>query len=88
MTADKGGHDEQAPDRYMERDVSDLRVTVGKFEERIDNIKDNMVTKESLANSRLDTARWTLTLVIPILAAALGALAIMFSGLVKVAVGG
>ena len=77
-----------SPDRFMERDVSDLRVTVGKFEERIDGIRSSMVTKEQLANSRLETARWAIALLVPILAAALGALAILFSNMARITFGG
>lgn len=65
--------DTPSPDKYYERDVTDLRVEVGKFDERIRNIKDSMVTKEHLAKSRLDTAKWMLQLFIPVFAAVLGA---------------
>ena len=72
-----------SPDRFVERDVTDLKVEIGKFDERLRNIKDNMVTKEHLANRRADGLKLSLTLLIPVLAAALGALAIMFSGVVQ-----
>ncbi len=75
--------DAPSPDRYVERDVGDLRVKAGEFAVEIKNIKDSMVTKEQLANSRLETARWALTILVPILAAALGALAILFTNLAK-----
>ncbi len=65
--------DTPSPDKYYERDVTDLRVEVVKFDERIRNIKDSMVTKELLAKSRLDTAKWMLQLFIPVFAAVLGA---------------
>ena len=85
MSSEENERNAPSPDRFMERDVTDLRVTVGKFEERINGIKDNMVTKEHLAKSRLETARWAITLMVPILAAALGALAILFSNMAKIA---
>ncbi len=75
----------------MARDVSDLRETVGRFEERIDgireNMRENMVTKAELANSWVGWLKWAVALLIPLLAAALGALAITFSGMVQVVVG-
>lgn len=74
-----------SPDRFMERDVTDLRVTVGRFDEKIRGIQDTMVTKEHLAKSRLETARWALTILVPVLAAALGALAILFSNIATTA---
>lgn len=99
-----------SPDRFMERDVTDLRVTVGKFEERIDGIKENMVTKDELtkglgdakleANKILSDSTieawktkaeiWkiALTLVVTVLAAAIGASTLMFTGMVRIALGG
>ena len=44
-----------------------------------------MVTKEYLAKSRLETVPWAIALMVPILAAALGALAILFSNTAKIA---
>ena len=83
-----------SPDRFMERDVSDLRVTVGKFEERIDGIKENMVTKTDLANAnvevwkgRAEIWKFALTLLVPLIAALVGAFAVVFSGLVRIAFG-
>ena len=98
-----------SPDRFMERDVNDLRVTVGRFEERISNIKENMVTKDQLteglsaaklqtteisANNKVEAWKtkaeiWkaALTLVVTLLAAAVGAFALMLTGLVRVALG-
>ena len=44
MTADKGGpYESSAPDQYMERHVTDLRVTVGRFDERINDIRGTAV---------------------------------------------
>ena len=75
--------DRPSPDRFMERDVTDLRVEIGRFSERLVSIKENMVTKEELANWRVQSMRHVLYLIIPVLSAALGALAIMFSGAVQ-----
>ena len=87
MSTERKDKDAPSPDRYMERDVTDLRITVGKFEERIDGIKENMVTKAELANSWVGWLKWAVMLLIPLLAAALGALAITFSGIVRVVLG-
>jgi len=94
MSVDRKEPDAPSPDRFMERDVSDLRVSVGKFEERIDGIKETMVTKEDLANAnvevwkgRAEAWKFALTLIIPLLAAAIGAFVAVFSGLVKVVLG-
>lgn len=76
MSSDNESQYGQAPDQYMERDVTDLRVTVGRFDERINDIRGKMVTKEDLANSRLSTALWMLQILVPLFAACLGALAI------------
>lgn len=46
MSTDKE-RDAPSPDRFMERDVTDLRVTVGKFEERIDSIRRTWSQKPS-----------------------------------------
>ncbi len=77
-----------SPDRYVHREVSDLRVAVGRFDQKLSDIeKDmdrNMVTQAQLAKSRLEDARRAMNILIPLLAAALGALAIMFSGVVQV----
>ena len=79
-----GDTDRPSPDdKYVARDVVDLRVDVGKFSERLANIRENMVTKEELAKSRIQSLQHALYLIIPLLAAALGALAIMFSGVVR-----
>ena len=79
MTADKGGpYESSAPDQYMERHVTDLRVTVGRFDERINDIRGTMVTKEDLAKSKLEIAWRLLQFLVPILAACLGALAVAY----------
>ena len=67
------------PDRFVERDVTDLRVEVGRFRERLDGFKENMVTKAELADRRAEGLRLALTLIVPILAASLGALAILIT---------
>ena len=83
MSPDAQDANTPSPDRYVERDVTDLRVEVGRFDERLRSLKDNMVTKEDLANQRVQALRFVLTLLVPVLAASLGALAIMFSGVVQ-----
>ena len=82
-----GQQDDNAPspDRFVQRDVSDLRETVGRYDERISTIKENMVTKDELTRQWLRMLMFALMLLIPVLAAALGALAIMFSGVVQTA---
>ena len=55
MTGSQLDNNALAPDRYMERHVTDLKVTVAKFEERIDGIKSTMVTKEEYTKGRLDS---------------------------------
>ena len=70
-----------APDKFMERDVGDLRVTVGQHGVEIRNIQNSMVTKQDLAESKLATLKWALVLFAPILASSLGALAIMLTGM-------
>ena len=79
-----------SPDRFVQRDVSDLKEVVGRFDERIDNLKENMATKveiaslkTEMANKRYEGLKLALTLIVPVLAAAVGALAIMFSGVVQ-----
>ena len=87
-----------SPDRFMERDVNDLRVTVGKFEERISNLKENTVTREQLATELSETKieawkhkaeiwRLAVTLIVPILAASVGAFAIILTGMVRLVSG-
>lgn len=68
------------PDRFVQREVSDLQVEIGRFDERIRNLEKNQVTREEIANRRADALRLALSLLVPVLAAALGALAIMFAG--------
>ena len=70
-----------SPSRFVERDVVDLKIDAGKFEVRLDNLERNTVTKEEFANKRADGLRLALTLIIPLLAAAIGALAITFTGI-------
>ena len=82
------------PDRYMERDVSDFRVTVGKFGERIEGIGENMAAKADLADANVELWKgkaemWKFasTPIAPLLAAAIGAFAAMFAGPVRIAAG-
>ena len=94
MSASDKEPDALSPDRFMERDVSDLRVTVGNFEERIEGIRENMVTKADLANANVEVWKgkaemwkFALTLIVPLLAAVIGAFAAVFAGLVNIATG-
>lgn len=73
MSEIKGTSDASSPDKYVERDVTDLRVEFGKFDERLQNIKDTMVTKEQFANWKLDTAKWVIQILVPLAAVAIGA---------------
>ena len=49
--------------------MSDLRETVGRYDERISNIKENMVTKDELTRQWLRMLMFALMLLIPVLAA-------------------
>ena len=80
MNPEKRDSDALNPDRYMERDVTDLRVEVGRFSERFRNIETNMVTKEQFAKRQVQALQLALQLIVPVLAATLGALAILFTG--------
>lgn len=68
--------DVPSPDKYVERDVIDLKVEFGKFQEKINNIEKNMFTKEMHAKSKLETVKWLVQILIPLFAAVLGALLI------------
>ena len=68
--------------REVEKDVIDLKVLIGRHDERLQNL----ATKEDLANRKSEMLTWAMNLLIPILAAALGALAILFSGIVQTVV--
>lgn len=74
------------PDRFVQREVSDLKVEVGRFDERIRNLEETRVTREEIANRRANALWLAVTLLVPILAAALGALAIMFAGVFQTVV--
>ena len=76
MIGESKGIDVPNPDKYVERDVTDLRVEFGKFQEKIKHLKKNMITKEMYANSKLESAKWLIQLLIPLFAAVLGALII------------
>lgn len=72
MNDDKRNEDTASPDRYVERDVTDLRIEFGKIDEKLRSLKENAVTKEEFANWKLDAAKWIIQLAIPLLAVALG----------------
>lgn len=74
MSEVKGTGDASSPDKYVQRDVTDLRIEFGKFDERLQNLKDNMVTKEEFANSKLEAAKWIVQILVPLVAVAIGAL--------------
>ena len=73
MSENKGTGDASSPDKYVQRDVTDLKVEIGKFDEKLRNLKDNMVTKEQFANSKLESAKWLVQILIPLVAVAIGA---------------
>lgn len=58
MSENQGTGDSASPDKFAQRDVdvSDLKVQIGIFDEKLQNLKDNMVTKEQFANSRMESA--------------------------------
>lgn len=61
------------PPQYRERDdITDIKVEIGKFQERLGNLEKNAVTREQFANWKLDSAKWVIQLAIPLLAVALG----------------
>lgn len=61
------------PDKFGQRDVSDLRTDFGRVEEKIRNLEKTMVTKEMLAEGKVKTAVWMVQILIPLFAAVLGA---------------
>ena len=61
------------PDKFSQRDVLDLRTDFGRVQQRIDHLENTVVTKEMLAENKLKTALWMVQLLIPLLAAILGA---------------
>lgn len=79
----KNSDDTRAPDQFVSKDVSDLRIDFGRLDERIKGLEKTMATKEHLANWRAQGLRTTITILIPILAATISALAIIFAGLAK-----
>lgn len=46
MSSERRELDAPSPNRYVERDVTDLKVEFGKFQEKINNLEKNMFTKE------------------------------------------
>ena len=88
--SDESRGDSKNPDRAISRDVSDLqgdaRVLSSeiqglekRIDDRIDEMEKRFATKEDLANRQSDSLRLAMTLLIPVLAAALGALAVFMA---------
>lgn len=76
MKSENRESDAPSPDKYVERDVTDLRVGFGRLQEKIIHLENSVITKEMYANKRWEAAKWTIQVLIPLFAAVLGALVI------------
>ena len=73
MNSNDGAKDTQEPDKFKQHgDVTDLRIGFGRFDERLQNLEKNMLTKEQFAASKLETVKWLFQSLLPLLTAILG----------------
>ncbi len=49
--------DSPSPDRFVQRDVSDLQMEFGRIQASLENLKETTVAKEDFANWKLDSLK-------------------------------
>ena len=79
MTDENSHSDSTDPDKYVRKDVSDLRVEFGRIQANLDHQKNDSVTREEFANWKLefanwklDSLKWIVQLVMPVFAVLVG----------------
>ncbi len=79
MANEKQYKDSHEPEKFVSKDVSDLKIEFGQMQANIEHLKNDAVTKAELAdwkvefaNWKLGTVKWVVQLAIPVIAVLLG----------------
>ena len=79
MNVGNQNQDSHDPEKFVSKDVSDLKIEFGKLQSNIEHLKNNTVTnvdfekwKVEFANWKLETVKWIIQLLIPVFAVFLG----------------